>query len=97
MASGMPSAKFRVPLTGHFLSHPPMLTVHYWAKNYPAVEKLGGFRKIIRRRNNYLDRARVDQKFEKKNRKDLKLPKIVAQCRKYPIPLLDIFLYITVP
>ena len=39
----------------------------------------------MRRRKSYPGRARVDQKFEKKN---LKVPKTVAQCRHYPIPYL---------
>ena len=51
-----------------------------------TAEKLSrGGVKIIRRRNNYPGRARVDQNSKKKN---LKVPKTVAQCRKYPIPYL---------
>ena len=84
------SAQVRVPV-GDLVSPPPHFCSHYtttggkifrWRKNYPAAEKLSrGSVKTIRRRNNYPGRVQVGQKFEKN-------PKNVAQCRKYPIPIL---------
>ena len=91
-----PSAQVRVPV-GDFVFPPPplLLTLYYYLgekltcggkiirrpKNYAAAQKLSGGLKILRRRNNYPGRAQVGQKFEQN-------PKIVAQCRKYPIPYL---------
>ena len=71
-----PSAQVRIPLTGPHL--PPPTSAH----TILLGEKLsGGGVKIIRRRNNYPGRARVPINSKK-------YPKIVAQCRKYPIPYL---------
>ena len=105
MASGTPSAQFRIPLTGPLPSPPPLnfCSHHtFCGKNYPVAEKLSdGGVKNMQRRNIYPGRARVDQKLEFFFRKNLKVPKIVAQCRKHSIPYLNtlrghsIFLYIT--
>ena len=78
-----------------------MLTLYYLGeklsggvKNSPAAEKLSGGLKMIGRRNIYPGRAQVGQNLEKNS-------KIVAQCRKQPIPYLNtlrdhsISLYIT--
>ena len=95
-----PSAQIRMPLTGPFL-FPPYFCSHYsttgvkykgssaegsrggrerrrTAGRQPA-EKLSAGVKSNRRRHIYPGQAQVP-KFSKKN------PKIVAQCRKYPIP-----------
>ena len=65
-----PSAQVRVPLTG---PHLPPTPYYYWGKNFPVAEKLSGGAIII-------PSGRRCPKIRKKN------PKIVAQCRKYPIP-----------
>ena len=87
-----PSAQVRVPV-GDLVFPPPHFCSHYTTtggkfsgggktirrrKNYPAAEKLSGGGIII-------PGGRWCPKIRKKN------PKIVAQCRNYPIPS---FLYI---
>ena len=88
MASATPSAHVRVPV-GHLVfptPHPPPTYAHsiLLGENYPEAEKVSrGGVKTIRRQNNYPGRTQVGRKFEK-----LRVPKTVAQCRKYPIPYL---------
>ena len=54
-----PFAQVRIPLTGPLLFYPLplnpfMLTLYYWAKNYPAAgEYLSRGMKIMQRQNNY--------------------------------------------
>ena len=70
-----PSAQVRIPVGGLVFFDPPLLlTLYYYGgKSFPAAENLSGGGKIIRWRNNYPGRARVDQKFEKKFSKCPKL------------------------
>ena len=86
MASGTPSAQVRVPV-GDLVFFPPHFCSRYTTngkiirrrKNYPAAAwKLSGGGIII-------PGGRGWTKIRKKN---LKLPKTVVQCRKYPIPYL---------
>ena len=73
-----PSAQVRIPLTGPHLSSPPPTTAHNIL--------LAG--KIIRERQRRAGGGKIipDGRRCPKNWK--KNPKIVAQCRKYPIPYL---------
>ena len=68
------SARHRIPLTGPHLPPP-----HFCSHHATRGKLSRGGVKFIRRRKNYPGRAQVT-KNSKKN------PKIVAQCRKYPIP-----------
>ena len=79
MESGTPSAQVRIPVGDLVLPPPPT-----YAHTILLGEKISGGGKIMRWRNFYPGRARVA-----KNQKNLTVPKIVAQCRKYPIPNLN--------
>ena len=86
MASGSPSAQVRIPIGDlFFFTYPLMLTLYYWGKNYPVAKKLCGGRIVIRRRNNYPGRVRLDQKFDK--RKSHSAEKTLFLCGTVPYPL----------
>ena len=53
------------------------------------MEKFAAGVKINRRGHNHPGRAQLGKNFKKFFRKDLTVPKIVGQCRKYPIPYLN--------
>ena len=76
MASGTSSARVRIPEGDLIFFDPPLLLTLYillggkiiterQRKGAVGVREAGGV-KIMRRRNNYPVRARLDQKFEKK-------------------------------
>ena len=80
MASGTPFAQFRIPVGDLvFCSKKNVLT---------RGENLSGGVKIMRRQNNYPAAEKFSGAGGPKIRKNLTVPKIVAQCRKYLIPYL---------
>ena len=94
MASGPPSAQVRIPVANLVLLSPPHLCSHYttWGKIS------GGGVKIMRRQNIYKEAVGVREVgggrgWAKRSKliflKNFTVPKIVAKCRKYPIPYLN--------
>ena len=95
MASGTPSAQVRIPVANLVFLPPPPPT---YAHTILLAEKLsGGGVKIMRRQNIYKGAVGVREvgggrgwaKGRNYFRKNFTVLKIVAQCRKYPIPYLN--------